>query len=188
MKKFECKVCDTPCVLTLDSDLSIVPSLCPYLANKSTDWHEVKEDSAETSQTSVKQEKLPDWVKAGKWGYDKSLEKYFEIVIVRKPFNVEVAYLDDAWTTIIGIPVFNDDCVQANKRPFNDKEMQAIVGKNLETPSFVKFIFSYDKEEGTLESYDFLYTADDLFEDDFKFEGKPCYKLEHLNEKGEWVE
>lgn len=89
---------------------------------------------------------------------------------------------------VIGIPIFNADCVRANKRTFNDKEMKEIVGKNLETSGFVKFIYSFDKENRTLEGHDFLYTAKDLFEDDFKFNGKPCFKLEHLNEKGEWVE
>ena len=188
MRKFKCVGCENNCEAHCElaayfDDYS--PIFCLYDPIK-VNWHEVKYNSAENAQTTAEPEQLPDWCKVGEWGYDTSREKYFEIVGVT-PFNVEVAYLDDALTTVIGISIFNADCVQAHKRPFNDKEMREIVGKNLETPGFVKFIFSYDKEEGTLESYDFLYTADDLFEDDFKFDGKPCYVLEHRNDKGEWV-
>lgn len=132
-----------------------------------------------------KQEQLPDWVKVGAVGYDDMNNEYFEVIEVNND-SFRAKYIGSS--NPCSALYFNEFVSEARKRPFNDKEMKAIVGKNLETPSFVKFIFSYDKEEGTLESHDFLYTADDLFEDDFKFEGKPCYKLEHLNEKGKWVE
>jgi hypothetical protein len=134
----------------------------------------------------AKEKVLPDWCKVGEWGYNTETHGYFEIVSIDDIFvNI---YIHGYGPFQQSYGVIKKYCVEARKRKFNDKEMKEIVGKSLETPSFVKFIYSYDKDNGTLESHDFLYTAEDLFEDAFKFDGKPCYKLEHLNEKGEWVE
>lgn len=133
----------------------------------------------------AKKKALPDWCKVGKWGYNTETHGYFEIVSINDIFvNIDIHGYGHFQQ---GYGIIKKHCVEARKRKFNDKEMKEIVGKSLETPSFVKFIYSYDKENGTLESNDFLYTAEDLFEDDFKFNGKPCFKLEHL-ENGEWVE
>lgn len=184
MRKFKCKGCENHCELT-PKERCFFPKFCPFAEGYEPVWHEVKEDNAENAQVDVKSEQLPAWVKVGAVGYDDMNNEYFEVIKVNND-SFRAKYIDSS-DPCSGL-YFNEFCSEARKRPFNDKEMREIVGKNLETPGFVKFIFSYDKENKTLESYDFLYTADDLFEDDFKFEGKPCYKLEHLNEKGEWVE
>lgn len=186
MRKFECKGCENHCVTTMKT-VECSPSFCLYDTIKGN-WHEVKEDNAENAQVDVKSEPLPNWVKVGAIGYDTHTNDYFEIVCINCTFGIVNVNLFNGGYLQHNYDIIRNHCVKAQKRPFNDKEMREIVGKSLETPGFVKFIFSYDKENKTLESYDFLYTADDLFEDDFKFEGKPCYKLEHLNNNGEWVE
>lgn len=129
---------------------------------------------------------LPDWVKAGKWGYDTAREEYFEVVAVT-PFNVEVAYLDDGFTIVIGNPFFNADCVQAHKRPFNAEEMQKLVGKVIENCKYILWCDGYDKESNLIITQLKALTAEDLIKGGYAVDREPCYVLEHLNGKGEWV-
>lgn len=133
-------------------------------------------------------EELPDWVKAGKWGYDTVREEYFKIVSVT-PYNVDVAYLEDESTKVIGIPRFNAECVKAHKRKFNDKEMKALVGRTFTTvDGDVSIATDFDRYLESLCIYDEWFNNKKLADSVWQLDGKPCYKFEHLNEKGEWVE
>lgn len=170
------------------------------LAGEAADIYSLAKEELETKimianledgiEEENKKEALPDWAKVGEWGYDTAREEYFEIVAVT-PFNVEVAYLDDEFTMVIGIPIFNADCVQARKRPFNAEEMKELIGKLYES-SLRKFIITgYDKEKNAIKVNELWFTAEELMNgknacNPPMVDGKPCYVLEHL-ENGEWV-
>jgi hypothetical protein len=66
--------------------------------------------------------------------------------------------------------------------------MKALVGKVLETPNIALLVNAYGKLTGDISTALGNYTAESLMDNGFVIDGKPCYKLEHLNEKGEWVE
>lgn len=133
--------------------------------------------------------KLPDWCKAAKWGYDTEREEYFEIVAVT-PFNVEVAYLDGEFTMVIGIPIFNGDCVQARKRPFNAEEMKALVGKVIEKGPSMHLVIGFEnvfENECMIHVNNCMYSGNDLIRHEYTIDGKLCCKFEHF-ENGKWVE
>lgn len=124
--------------------------------------------------------KLPDWVKVGEWVYDASLREY--LYVREEDYDW---YVD---------PIARGRIKQARKRPFNDKEMKALVGKIItSTDGDVSIITDYSPHsaEYNVASVYFIggwSTADELLKGNYSVDGKPCFKLEHLNEKGEWIE
>lgn len=205
MRKFECKYCKKNCILTVEEhDMKL--RLCPYSSFPLyADWHEVKVDSAENAQTTNEQfgnseqlpsnpRELPDWVKVGAVGYDDMNNEYFKIVCIDKRW-VDIEFLDDGnGTTCVYADIQNFS--EARKIPFNADEMKALVGKVAEDKDgnaflIVEFLKEFDEE---VEGFSFgvqlsntYYGAYDLMKL-YTIDGKPCFKLEHLNEKGEWVE
>ena len=192
MKKFKCTECIAECELTLKTD-EFMPHYC--LSDKEeADWHEVKEVySAKNAQPDVEAKQLPEWVKIGAVGYDAMNNEYFEIThIENDSFRAKSIDSSNSCSSLY----FNEFVYEANKRPFNDAEMKALVGKILthkETGDLTlvtDFINHYDKDldlhYGTVFAFDDNYTDGDLMTD-CTLDGKPCYVLEHLNEKGEWV-
>lgn len=143
-----------------------------------TDW--------ENSLVERPAKALPDWCKVEKWGYDTEDHEYFEIVDITPVFiNVRLlngVHLQRSYNAI------KKCCVEAKKRPFNEKEMKELVGKVIENPNIVLLVNAYGKHTGDIGTYCGNYTAESLMDNDFVIDDKPCYVLEHLNEKGEWVE
>jgi hypothetical protein len=136
-------------------------------------WHEVKKVSAENAQT----EQLPYWVKAGEYMYLPEKGEYFKIT---EDFMTDNLICEKITAMLAG------KIKQARKRPFNEKEMKALVGKVFKDDcGIVSLVIGYDsKNIGTAYRH---YSAEDLILYNYTIDGKPCYVLEHL-ENGEWVE
>lgn len=193
MRKFECNDCEADCELTIQMD-EIMPSYCLYDKEKAN-WHEVV-DSAENAQTEQflnseqlpsNPRKLPDWFKVGAIGYDNKLNEYFEITNIDND-NVVVKFIETSG--YFSYQYFNEFCSEARKRPFNAYEMKALVGKVIEGTSidFRALIHYYTSADDSVCTIYNSYNAKELMESHIAIDGKPCYVLEHLNEKGEWVE
>lgn len=118
---------------------------------------------------------LPDWCKVGKYVYDASLREY--LYVKEEDYDW---YVD---------PVARGRIKQARKREFNDKEMKALVGRIFTTlDGDASIATDFDKYLKTLYIYNEEYTNKQLADSAWLLDGKPCYVLEHLNDKGEWVE
>lgn len=186
MRKFECKYCKKNCILTVkEHDMQL--RLCPYSSFPLyANWHEVKEDSAENEQFG-NSEQLPDWVKVGAIGYDDMNNEYFEVIEVNND-SFRAKYIDSS-DSCSGL-YFNEFCSEARKRPFNEKEMRALVGKKIEHENNAHIVVSYTILCGFtpyLKIGEHWQTAIHLMNNNYTIDGKPCYVLEHL-ENGEWVE
>lgn len=185
MRKFECNSCEADCELTMQMD-ELTPSYCLYDKEKAN-WHEVV-DSAENAQTTSEQfgisEQLPDWVKVGEWVYNIEKKQYQTISLING--TVTCKNIDSEGCTQYGYGAFMSDCVESRKRPFNADEMKALVGKVLRGDKFDYCALITYTEAEMIETQHYTYTSDELI-DGYTIDGKPCYKLEHL-ENGEWVE
>lgn len=185
MKKFECKDCYKKC----QTMVIIEPKFCLLFGDKA-DWHEVKEvDSAENAQTTNEQfgnsEQLPDWVKVGAVGYDGMNNEYFEVIEVNNDsFRAKSIGSSDSCSGLY----FNEFCSEARKRPLNADEMKALVGRLLTTvDGDVSIATVFDNTLKELWIACKCFKNKELANSKWLLDGKPCYKLEHL-ENGEWVE
>lgn len=129
---------------------------------------------------------LPDWCKVGKHGYDNEQQRYFEIVNIDEKF-VDIEYLDDG----IGATCSYADiqqCSEARKRPFNEKEMKELVGRIFTTvDGDASIATDFDSILKALCIYGEWFKSKELADSVWQLDGNPCYKLKHL-ENGEWVE
>lgn len=188
MKKYECSTprCQrkVPCALISDEEGSYSPICCPH-SGIYTGWRIIEESKEEAAENECPAKaELPDWCKVGAIGYDNQLHEYFKIINIDNDTVVATRIESSCYSSY---QYFNEVCSEARKRPFNDKEMKALVGKVIEDGDNLLFVsMYYGKEEcvtaGCLVDFD----RDDLMR--CSCDGKPCYKLEHLNDKGEWVE
>lgn len=148
-----------------------------------TDWHN------SLIERPKKQEQLPDWVKVKEWGYNKSTNQYF-IIIDFLTNSIRVNYFPHAFDTFISNKDIIDNCTKARKRSFNEKEMRGLVGKVVtdEDNGNSYLINQHNKKRNDIKFGGEWLTNKDLMKDtNYTIDGKPCFKLEHL-ENGEWVE
>lgn len=183
MKKFECKDCGANCRVTVKHG-DITPCYCPYDKERA-DWHEVKEVSAENEQFG-NSEQLPDWVKVGASVYNIEKKQYQTISLING--TVTCKNIDSEGCTQYGYGAFMSDCVEARKRPFNEAEMKALVGKLLKHNTGIYLVTAFENRWNQVKIESVWRDSEELKELWTQLDGKPCYKLEHLNEKGEWVE
>ena len=132
-----------------------------------------------------KSEQLPAWCKVGEWVYEVESGEYQQINVITEK---EIAFMSgDVYDKPFGDfePYYYS---QANKRQFNEQEMLDLVGKVLSSSSgdWRSLILWASNDE--VSTYHRSYNADTLMSEGYLIDGKPCYKLEHKNEKGEWVE
>lgn len=130
---------------------------------------------------------LPDWCKVGEWGYDTAVECYFEIVGITH-FNVDVAYIGKAWRYNIGRDIFDDNYRPTHLRAFNNKEMEALVGKVLKRNTGLYLVTAYENRQNQVKIEGGWRDADALMRIWTWPTGAPCGVREHLNDAGEWVE
>lgn len=136
-----------------------------------------------------KQEQLPDWCKVDETYYDYGAQHYFKVTgIDDEKSEVSINWEPNMAAEVISYSIFKEFARPARKRQFNDKEMLDLVGKVLSSTcgEWRSLIIWASGEE--VQTYYRSYRAYTLTDDDYTIDGKPCYKLEHLNEKGEWVE
>lgn len=125
--------------------------------------------------------KMPEWCKVGEWCYcldDDGNDKYFKITQIKDNF----IYGED-WD------IDYHFVKQARPRPYNAEEMRGLVGKVVDNDhgsTFLVTAFVPDNGGGVCID-GVVYNAEDL-RACFGVGSKTCEKLEHLNEKGEWVE
>jgi hypothetical protein len=131
-------------------------------------WQEVKEE------TTTKSSQLPDWCKVAEVVYDNLLREYCCV----EEYEERDWYINN---------IESGRIKQARKRPFNDKEMEALVGKVIKGEGRIDLIFSFNMTNKKVETNYAFYDAELLMDGNFTIDGKPCYVLEHL-ENGEWVE
>lgn len=185
MKKFKCKDCENRCEATMQTD-EYSPSFCLY-DTVEVNWREV-EDSEENEHTSVNSEQLPDWCKVGETYYDYGARHYFKVTgIDDEKSEVSISWEPNMMAEVISYFIFKEFARPARKREFNEKEMLDLVGKVVSDSSggWRSLIVWASGDEIT--TYRTSYSADLLMAGDYIIDGKPCYVLEHLNEKGEWV-
>lgn len=178
MKKYECKKCSGPCILKVDDD-AYFPQWCPYKQEK-VNWHEVKEE------TTTNSSQLPDWVKECAIGYDNEQERYFEVTNVSEN-GVDIEFPIGICATLSYSDML--ECSEARKRPFNTQELKHMVGQlvtNLRGD--ISIVSDYDSGLDSVYIVDTWFSGKELLQSSWEYVNNPCYVLEHLNEKGEWVE
>jgi hypothetical protein len=183
MREFECNACGANCRVTVNHG-DITPCYCLYEKER-TDWHEVKEESAEVERPA---KALPDWVEEGAIGYDNEQKRYFEVTCVMYASGkwVDIEYLDDGVGTIYSYADMQK-CSEARKRPFYDVEMQRSVGRVFTTAAGdVSIASDFDNYPKILCILGTWFNRKELADSAWLLDGKPCYVLEHLVD-GEWV-
>ena len=156
----------------------------PYRGNKfdASDWR----------NSLIKREfqipELPEWVYNGEYGYHNEYGyiRFGEIV----DWETQVTIMDTGENCYVDNEGFsNGRIVEARKRPLNAEEMLSLIGKVVTKEYGDKFLVTYVPKDGSFldVGYDISYTPEELVNRNISVDGKPCYKLEHLNEKGEWV-
>lgn len=156
----------------------------PYQHHKEFDAFNWKNSLIERPVKKAKA--LPDWCKVGamawhnKYGYCevKNITNHNEVILL----DGSGEYNHLICSTEIGT------IYQVRKRPFNDGEMQNLVGKVLENHKYLLWIEGYDKDTKRIVTLLNSFTAEELMGSDYLIDRAPCYVLEYLNEKGEWVE
>ena len=182
MRKFECRRCAKTCTLLLDENLAI-PRSCIY-GNRESLWCVIQEKSEQPSNPHM----LPDWVKVGAIGYDPDNVGYYKVIAIRNGY-IDILYLEDHETEG-GMNYDNTwNSKQAIKRLFNADEMKSLVGKVVvDNRNNISLVTDYDFFTERICVHGEYLNNNDLIDYDITIDGKPCYKLEHLNDKGEWVE
>lgn len=132
-------------------------------------------------------EELPDWVNVDNMGWH-SETGYFKVIDVDDiEKKVRVQHINSQIKEHFS---FNTVCIEAKyarPRPFNDKEMQGLVGKVIENCNYILWCDGYDKERNLIITQLKALTAEDLIKGGYTVNREPCYVLEHLNDEGEWV-
>ncbi len=152
-----------------------IPSLARQAADiYATAKEEIEARSMLKEETVTDCNRLPDWCKAGEWVYDNVIGEY---AIVKKEENPQW-YVDNLETLS-----------PARKRSFNTKEMKALVGKVIEKDNNLYLVTAYHNDRQTIitGNASSLLDAELLIVNNFTIDGKPCYVMEHKNDKGEWV-
>ena len=170
MKKFKCNNCVCGCVVIMERGEKC-PLICKY---NNANWHEVKDETV----TDCNQ--LPDWCKVGEWVcyYGDGKYEYFQITKI----ELNRLYGKDGYFSLMC------NVKPARKRPFNADEMKALVGKVFTTiDGDVSIATDFDNTIKELCIYGEFFKNKELADSAWRIDGKPCYKLEHL-ENGEWVE
>jgi hypothetical protein len=186
--KYECNACGIRICIAWYQSCSGIPFKCTAGDTK-PQWHEVKEEAYRVSMQDngdiIPDNKLPDWVKVGAIGYSNEYNDYFEIVDITSNF-VRVNLFNEEYL-LHGYDTVREHCIEARKRPFNEKEMKALVGKVIGWENNLELVISYNAADGDVYVDQMWCSAKYLMDNEYTIDGKPCYVLEHL-EKGEWVE
>lgn len=122
----------------------------------------------------AKETKLPDWCKVGEWVYDKAINKYSQVAA-----EDITEHLQEVCKSIS-----KGEIVQARPRPYNADEMQELVGRVIATQAGYILVDAYRKSDSNIHTIGGWFTADHLMQYDYTVDGKPCYVLEHVNDKG----
>ena len=129
----------------------------------------------------------PEGCTVGAICYDYGAAHYFEVTeIDDEKSEVSISWYPKGLIEVISYSLFTEYAKPARQRQFNEQEMLDLVGKVLGAPDgdWRSLIFWASSDE--VSTYHRNYDACTLM--DYTIDGKPGSKLEHLNDKGEWVE
>ena len=132
----------------------------------------------------------PAWVYNAEYGYHQEYGYVRLDEIMER--ETQVTIVDTGETRYVYNAIFsNGRIVEARKRSFNEKEMQSLIGKVFESPYRNFLVTGYNKQTNYIKVNEMWFNAEDLMNGKDSYtpliDGKPCYVLEHLNKKGEWV-
>lgn len=158
-------------------------------ANPESYWEKTidgKFDTTDWQNSLIKRPaKLPDWCKVGEWVW-LDPQKIYGPAGYKKIKNIDGLELTFADGCCI---YFSHKIKQARLRPYNDDEMKALVGKPITMLDGAVCLCSvYSKRDKSVILDSVHWDAQELLNSGYTLDGKPCGKLEHLNDKGEWVE
>lgn len=144
-----------------------------------------------TAEVFDRPAKLPAWCKVDALCWHKRCS-YFKVTYIDDySKHVSIQQVEDKSKGYLSFHTVCNEVVQARPRPYNEYEMEALVGKAIKTPDGNVYICTaYQKPTDAHEAVvdvDAWISAAGLLEDGYTIDGSPCGKLEHLNEKGEWV-
>ena len=155
-------------------------------------YHVVRFDATNWTTSLIKREfkvpELPEWVYNGAYGYHQEYGyiRFGEVL----DWETQATIMDTGENCYVDNDGFsNGRIVEANKRPFNAQEMLSLIGKVATRDNGDKCLVVYVAKDGSFldVGYDISYTPENLMKHNMLIDGKPCYVLEHLNEKGEWL-
>ena len=132
----------------------------------------------------VKREsKLPDWCKVGEWVYSTVYKEYVKIKDIDE---FDVVFDRGAYCSV-SHESFVEDYKQARPRPYNDLELQELVGKVLELDGNRELVTSYDVEDKEIYADGMWMSPDYILSAGYTIDGELCGVLEHLDGDN-WVE
>lgn len=126
--------------------------------------------------------KKPDWCKVGEWVWTTTYNAYFKV----DEFNG--LFIDGEDLDGSSYSVTLENAVPARLRPYNAKEMKALVGKILADKDGNMNIVEGWSADIEKVRFDHLYYSAVKLLNNFTIDGKPCGVFEHRNDAGEWVE
>lgn len=144
-------------------------------------------DASDWQKSRIKRPKkktLPDWCKVGEWVWsDPKKIQGFWYEKIKNIYGLELIFESG-----IGV-YFSQNIKPARLRPFNTKEMKALVGRTASPEYGTVFLVTkfFDNSEGGEVCVDDIYYNAGRLLDEFTIDNKPAGVLEHL-ENGEWVE
>lgn len=159
-------------------------SCCPYkhirgIVFDASDWQNSLIERPAT---------LPDWCKVDAIGWHKRCG-YFKVTYIDNVSKrVDIRQVEDNSKGYLSFHTVCNEVRHARPRPYNEYEMEALVGKVLKhsTGSYLVEAFEHRWSQVKIEGV--WRDANELAELWSQRDGHPCFVLEHLNEKGEWTE
>ena len=188
MRTFKCDGCYERCCVTIKFGAN-PPCRCHHDDNPSN-WHEVEEETVTNCNQLPKltAKVLSDWCTVGATCYDYGTEHYFKVTgIDDEKAEVSIRWYPKGLVEVISYSLFTEYARPARKRQFNEHEILDLVGKALSAPSGEwRSLILWASDNEVITHYR-KYSANALMAEGYTIDGKPCYVLEHQNDKGEWV-
>ena len=130
---------------------------------------------------------LPDWCKVDAMGWHKRCG-YFKIIYIDDVSKrVDIQQVGEKSRGYFSFHTIRNETVQAKLRPYNEEEMQGLVGKVLDLDGSRDLVTSYDAESELVYADAMWMNSDELLSNGYTIDGERCGIMEHL-EDGEWVE
>ena len=146
-------------------------------------------DSGEIS-TDLQDSQLPEWCKVGEWIYypeDTGDFVYLKVSDIDEGF-VSAKEQEDYSAWLISYKLICKSARQAHLRPYNAKEMKALMGKVIEHSGDCMLVTAYSQERNFIIADSVSQTPKDLLDGGYAIDGKPCGVLEHLDDNGVWIQ
>ncbi len=188
MSKWKCERCmGNVCNVELSTGY---PVLCVKFYDYNPEWDEITDDAEPPKQ----EEELPEWCKQDAWVFDCNEREFAQVKdITGEIEDVDLVYRGTTERVTKSKKYIIDCCLQARIRPYCDQEMKRLVGRILDNGTRRVMVTACEPDNVIAKSQEVVFmaddwfTADDLIENHYYIDGKPCGRLE-FNDDGEWKE